>query len=241
MIQIPTKFVDKAKFVRAIFTDVENEYDILVHLMTLSMDWVWRRRMFAKMYFTDAEAVLDLACGTGLVTYSLTQLSKPSGLVVGLDLSPAMLHAANRKKRTYTGSCGVEFIRAVGEYLPFRDGIFRYVTIGLALRNFADKFAMFRESARVLIRPGWLLSVDFVKPDKAMVWRIYRFHIFHVIPTIGGLVSAHWKYTLLYLANSILKSASPKETRQALLETGFRRGLSEQMTLGVVALIGGQK
>ena len=43
--EIPTRFVDKARFVRAIFTDVEREYDILLHMMTLSFDWVWRRRM----------------------------------------------------------------------------------------------------------------------------------------------------------------------------------------------------
>jgi len=50
--EIPTRFVDKARFVRAIFTDVEKEYDVLLHLMTLSFDWVWRRRMFAKMEFS---------------------------------------------------------------------------------------------------------------------------------------------------------------------------------------------
>ncbi len=63
--------MDKVRFVRAIFTDVENEYDVLVHLMTFSLDWVWRRRMFARMVFSDKTKVLDVACGTGLVTFNL--------------------------------------------------------------------------------------------------------------------------------------------------------------------------
>jgi demethylmenaquinone methyltransferase/2-methoxy-6-polyprenyl-1,4-benzoquinol methylase len=239
-IQIPTRFVDKAKFVRVIFTDVEREYDVLLHLMTLSFDWVWRRRMYAKMDFSGEVMVLDLACGTGLVTFELSHAIKDGGLIVGLDLSPAMLRIANRKKHRFRGECKVDFVRAVGEYLPFRDATFRYVTIGLALRNFADKLAMFRDSLRVLIHSGWFLSVDFVRPEGVMLGRLYNFHIFHVLPTIGGVVSDHWKYTLVYLANTILKSTA-KETSGALLDAGFEPTLSEKMTLGVVALVCGQK
>lgn len=51
--EIPTSFVDKARFVRVIFTDIEKEYDILLHMMTVSFDRVWRRRMFAKMDFSQ--------------------------------------------------------------------------------------------------------------------------------------------------------------------------------------------
>ena len=85
-VEIPTRFVDKAIFVRAIFTDVEREYDALLHVMTLSFDWVWRRRLYAKMDFSREIMVLDLACGTGLITFDLSRLVRPNGLVVGLDL-----------------------------------------------------------------------------------------------------------------------------------------------------------
>lgn len=196
--------------------------------------------MFAKMDFSGEVMVLDLACGTGLVTFELSHAIRGVGLIVGLDLSSAMLSIANRKKHMVQGECKVDFVRAVGEYLPFRDATFRYVTIGLALRNFADKPAMFRDSLRVLIHSGWFLSVDFVRPEEVTLWRLYNFHIFHILPAIGGLVSAHWKHTLVYLANTILKSKA-KETSEALLDAGFQRTLSEKMTLGVVALVCGQK
>jgi demethylmenaquinone methyltransferase/2-methoxy-6-polyprenyl-1,4-benzoquinol methylase len=241
LIEIPAKFLDKARFVKAIFTDVENEYDVLVHLMTLSLDWVWRRRMFARMVFSDKTKVLDVACGTGLVTFNLARLNVSGGYVVGLDPSPSMLRIANRKKHAVRGRCDVDFVRAVGEFLPFRDGTFRYVTVGLALRNLGDKMAVFQESLRVLLQQGWFLSVDFVRPENVLVWRVFRFHIFYVIPALGGLVSAHWKYTLIYLANSILKSTAADEISEALSTIGFQRTFTEEMTLGVVALVGGQK
>ncbi len=239
--EIPTRFIDKAKFVRTIFTNVEREYDVLLHLMTFSFDWAWRRRMFAKIDFSKEAVLLDLACGTGLVTFQLQNLAKPGGLVVGLDLSPAMLTVANRKMHTFRGECRVDFVRAAGEFLPFREGTFRYATIGLALRNFGDKLAVFRETLRVLLHSGWLLSVDFVIPDNGVVWWLYRFHIFHVLPAVGGLVSGYWDRTLTYLANSILKSSPAVEICDNLSNVGFEDTFLEKMTLGVVALVGGQK
>jgi demethylmenaquinone methyltransferase/2-methoxy-6-polyprenyl-1,4-benzoquinol methylase len=241
LIEIPTRFVDKAKFVRAVFTDVENEYDALVHLMTFSLDWVWRKRMFARMIFSNRATILDLACGTGLVTFKLARMSVSDGYIVGLDPSSSMLRIADRKKHVMKSGCDVDLVRAVGEFLPFRNGTFRYVTIGLALRNLGDRNVVFRESLRALLQRGWFLSVDFVRPENVVVWRLFRAHIFYVIPAIGGLVSAHWKYTLVYLANSIVKSSSATETSRGLSAVGFRRTFTEKITLGVVALVGGQK
>ena len=197
--------------------------------------------MFAKMVFSDKTKILDVACGTGLVTFDLARLNVSGAYVVGLDLSPSMLRIANRKKHAVRGRCDVDFVRAVGEFLPFRGETFRYVTVGLALRNLGDKMAVFEESLRVLLQQGWFLSVDFVRPGNVLVWRVFRFHMFYVIPALGGLVSAHWKYTLIYLANSILKSTSADGISEALAAIGFQRTLTEEMTLGVVALVGGQK
>ena len=239
--EIPTKFVDKAKFVLGIFTDVETEYDALLRLMSLTFDAVWRRRMLAKIDSAGRAMVLDLACGTGLVTFELARSMGREGMVVGLDLSPAMLTVARRNRNRVHRNCAIELVRAAGEFLPFRAGLFDNITVGLALRNFANKEAVFRESLRVLTRSGWFLSVDFVRPSNSQVWLLYRFHIFRVLPTLGRVVSPYWNRTLTYLANSILIATPPEKSRRLLLEVGFQRTLLEKMSLGVVALIGAQK
>ena len=241
LMEIPTKFVEKVKFVQTIFTDVETEYDRLLHLMTFTFDSVWRSRMLSKIDFREKINVLDLACGTGLVTFELGRRARTGSIVVGLDLSPAMISVARRKNRTNQSNCAIEFVRAVGESMPFREGFFSYITVGLALRNFANKIAMFKESLRVLTGSGWFFSVDFVYPDNNVVWLVYRFHIFHVLPTVGRIVSTYWNRTLIYLANSILISTRAPETCKLLEEVGFQSTLVEKMSLGIVALIGGTK
>ena len=239
--EIPTKFTDKAKFVLRIFTDVETEYDSLLHLMTLTFDSVWRNRMLSRIDFTDQVRVLDLACGTGLVTFNVAHSTPTPEMIVGLDLSPAMLRIARRNKGKERSDCPIEFVRAAAEFLPFRAEVFDHVTVGLALRNFGNKLEVFKESRRILRDAGSFLSVDFVRPDNSRVWSLYRFHIFHVLPTISRLVSSHWKRTLVYLANSIAIAVPPEEVCRLLSEAGFLSTFSEKMSFGIVALVVGQK
>jgi demethylmenaquinone methyltransferase/2-methoxy-6-polyprenyl-1,4-benzoquinol methylase len=224
-----------------IFTDVEKEYDGLLHLMTFGLDWTWRRRMISKINFHRAGRILDLACGTGLVTFALPRYMTSKALVVGLDPSSSMLRSAIKKKHATTTSCEIEFIRGTGEFMPFRSSIFEYETVGLALRNFGDKSAVFSEAHRTLAHSGWFLSVDFVVPTSSLIRRLYMFQISKLLPSIGRLVSSNWHRTLTYLAKSIQLSAPPSETCESMSEHGFHRTFSEKITLGVVVLIGGRK
>jgi demethylmenaquinone methyltransferase/2-methoxy-6-polyprenyl-1,4-benzoquinol methylase len=222
-----------------IFTDVQREYDLLLHLLTFGMDWAWRRRLLSRITHREFLRVLDLACGTGLITFPLQRLAGEGGLVVGLDPSISMLQPAVARK--HRKEVAIEFVRAVGEYMPFRDRVFDYETVGLALRNFGDKEMMFREARRTLADAGWFLSVDFVLPTRPLIRRLYLFYVLRAFPVFGRVVSESWHRTFVYLGKSIQLSTSPTQISGMLTGTGFRQTFIQRMTLGVVALIGGQK
>jgi len=222
-----------------IFTDVQREYDLLLHLLTFGMDWAWRRRLLSRITHRESLRVLDLACGTGLITFPLQRFIGESGLVVGLDPSISMLQPAVGRK--HHDRSPVEFVRAVGEYMPFRDRIFDYETVGLALRNFGDKEMMFKEARRTLADAGWFLSVDFVLPNDPVIRRLYMFYVLRIFPVLGRLVSESWHRTFVYLGKSIQLSTPPLEVSKMLVGTGFRQTFIQKMTLGVVTLMGGQK
>jgi len=237
--EIPTGFGDKARFVRVIFTDVQREYDLLLSLLTFGMDWAWRRRLFSRITSRESLRVLDLACGTGLITFPLQRLTGEGGLVVGLDPSISMLQPAVGRK--HRNSVAIEFVRAVGEYMPFRGKIFDYETVGLALRNFGDKEMLFKEARRTLVDAGWFLSLDFVLPNRSLIRRLYLVYVLRVFPVLGRVVSESWHRTFVYLGKSIQLSTPPPEISGMLVGTSFRQTFIQRMTLGVVALIGGQK
>src|SRR5512142_144952 len=79
-----------ARAMAEMFDDVSGRYDLLNRLMTLGRDDAWRRTMWNAVP-EEARAVLDLCTGSGV---SLGGLRRPGRLVMGMDVSLAMLAMA---------------------------------------------------------------------------------------------------------------------------------------------------
>ena len=94
---------------------------------------------------------LDLSCGPGVFSRALAAAA-PGALIVGLDISRAMLDVAAQRTRGYTN---VVLVRADAHALPFTDGSFGGVNNAGALHAYDDPELVFREVRRVL-RPGGL-------------------------------------------------------------------------------------
>jgi len=92
---------------------------------------------------------LDLSCGPGAFARALAAAA-PGALVVGLDLSRAMLDVAAQRTGGYSN---VVLVRADAHALPFVDGAFAGVNNAGALHAYDDPELVFREVRRVL-KPG---------------------------------------------------------------------------------------
>jgi len=86
--------------------------------------------------------VLDVGTGTGVVAFHLAQVTGPTGLVVGIDPSPAMLRAS-RARRSYR----VVVARTPG--VPFRDEVFDAVTASFVLSHAGDYQSALADMVRV--------------------------------------------------------------------------------------------
>src|SRR5262249_27971771 len=56
----------------------------------------WAPRLLDAVGVSPGDRVLDVACGTGIVARTAADLVAPTGSVVGVDLSEAMLAVAGR-------------------------------------------------------------------------------------------------------------------------------------------------
>jgi ubiquinone/menaquinone biosynthesis C-methylase UbiE len=97
-----------------------------------------------------ARDVLEVACGTGILTRALLRRIPSTARLVATDLSPDMLDYA-RKRLVEPGR--VEWRQADVAALPFADASFDAVYCQFGLMFAADKVAAASEARRVL-RPG---------------------------------------------------------------------------------------
>ena len=98
------------------------------------------------------DAVLDVACGTGVLTAEAARRAGAYGNVAGLDCNRGMLALARSR------SASIAWREGVAETLPFGDGEFDAVLSQFGLMFFEDRVKALSEMRRVL-KPGGKIAV----------------------------------------------------------------------------------
>lgn len=109
------------------------------------------------------ERVLDLACGTGIVTRRVAPAVGPDGSVVGVDCSSGMLEVAGRLPMP--GEATVEWLEGDAGALDLPDGAFDLVLCQQGLQFFPDRLAAAREMRRVLADDGRVVAAVWQGPE----------------------------------------------------------------------------
>jgi arsenite methyltransferase len=114
---------------------------------------------FAAAPIPSGSKVVDLGSGGGFDCFVAARLVGPDGLVIGVDMTPAMLARA-RRVAGELGVDNVEFREGIVEELPVEDGWADVVISNGVLNLVADKPRAFAEAYRVLRRGGALQFAD---------------------------------------------------------------------------------
>lgn len=116
-----------------------------------------RAEACAHMNLAAGNKVLDLGCGIGGATFAIADITGPTGLAAGLDISSAMIDVATRRAN---GRPGLEFRVGDARAIPYPEGFFDAARSERVFLYLPDRLAAIQEMKRVLKPGGRLCLMD---------------------------------------------------------------------------------
>ncbi|MEO2054804.1 MAG: class I SAM-dependent methyltransferase [Nitrospira sp.] len=221
---------EKRRWIDKFFSRTGPSYDEVVHRFTLGIDRLWKKRILAQI--TAPRRVLDLACGTGILTFAIAQ-KYPECRVIGVDITKGYLDVA-RLKAEALGFRNVDFVHSPAEeYLI--DAFFDTITTSY-LPKYADLPLLIRNCRRMIAPEGTLLMHDFTYPDSPMLQKLFTLY-FKLAQPIGGWWYPEWKEVLRELPEVIRLTEWVSELSTAMKEEGFCEIQVESLTMQGAAII----
>lgn len=228
----------KAEFVQKLFDRIAPRYDFLNTLTSFGMHKRWRARTVQLSGLKSGDTALDIACGTGDFLPGLRRQVGDTGEVIGLDFSPVMLDLAQDK----INKRGVQarLVQGDAENLPFESESINTITIGFALRNFADVERCFQEACRVLVPGGRVLALEIARPEWWPYRPLFLFFFEKILPLLAGLFRGERK-AYRWLPASLAAFYSREGVACLMKRAGFPNVSIHNLAGGAVCIYRGVK
>ena len=223
--------------IEAMFGGISGRYDLMNRLMTAGLDGRWRRMAAAQAALSPGDEALDACCGTGDLTFSLSDSCSACD-VTGLDFTPGMLDRAREKAeaRAHRGRpVPREFVAGDLLALPFDDARFAAVTVGWGVRNVPDVPRAFAEMARVTRPGGRVVCLESTMPPDGPGKRFHAVWMAHVVPALGKVVTGDAS-AYSYLPASVAAFPRADELAAIMAGAGLTNVRYRRLGFGAVAL-----
>lgn len=209
---------NKQRYVRRLFATIADRYDLITVVLSYGRDRAWKRRLVALSGAQPGTRALDLACGTGDISFAL---AGRGAHVVGLDVTLRMLELASSKTQNARSPVpGPWFLTGDMMALPLRDACFNLATAGYGVRNVPEIAPALAEIHRVLSPGGRFLSLDFNRPSNRFLQAIYFGYLTIVGSALGWLLHRD-PDTYRYIPESIRRYPGAAGVARLLEDAGF--------------------
>ncbi len=230
----------KEALITEFFSSTGGSYNAVVNGFTLGIDHLWKKKMVHHLAASSdrpaPKRILDLACGTGLLTFAIAKRF-PDSQVVAVDISAGYLEVAWRKahkKKIHN----VSFVLSPAEeFIP--NDRFDAVTASY-LPKYADLPRLIQNLSGMVNPGGMVLFHDFTYPKSRFLQWLFEGY-FKLIPTIGGLLYPEWKSVLCQLPDVIRKTQWVTELTETLKKGPFDAICVESLTLEGSALVSARR
>ena len=224
----------KTQIVKQMFDDIAPTYDRLNHILSMSIDKLWRRRVVRIVRNLKAVKIVDMATGTGDLAIAMAKKIAGS-TICGIDLSPEMLEVARQKVARQGLNQRISLMEGNAEKLEVESSSVDAITIAFGIRNFENKEKCLVELHRVLNSGGHLVILEFSNPTNRLIGWLYRIYSHKILPFVGGLISRN-RSAYEYLPNSVDSFPNPDAFMEMIRAAGFTNISRRSQSFGIAQI-----
>lgn len=217
-------------FVPEFFDDTANSYDSIVHWTTFGKDSFWKKKILQEL--SNEDTVLDLACGTGILTKLIAQ-KIPKAKIIGVDVTKSYLKKAKEKLANYQN---ISFVNQDAENLDLKEK-FDCITASY-LPKYCNADIIIKNCLEHLNPGGKIVLHDFTYPKNRMVAKLWDCY-FKILPLAGFFIPS-WKNVFVDLPSLIRNTSWVEQYDTAMKNNGMMTDI-EYLTWGSSAIIVGTK
>jgi demethylmenaquinone methyltransferase / 2-methoxy-6-polyprenyl-1,4-benzoquinol methylase len=229
---------EKVQVVMRHFNRVAPKYDFMNTLLSLGIQYVWKRAAVRMLNIRPEQRILDVCGGTGDLAILASRRAGARGQVVIYDINWRMLNAGRPKIDPFPELGNIKYVQGDAERISFPDGSFDAVMVGFGIRNLTHLRRGFTEMWRVLKPGGRMLCLEFSRPNNPVFRWLYDFYSFNIMPLLGELITGSAE-SYACLPETIRMFPLPDELAAMLAQIGFTQVAHRAFTNGIaVAHIG---
>ena len=215
------------------FAGNASSYDDVVRVTTLGNDRKWKEKILECL--SSPTRVIDLACGTGILTFAIGERF-PQCELVGVDLTADYLAIATQRAEAI-GGLDTVFIHSAAE--DFRDARPCDAIVSSYLAKYADLVAVTANAAAMLKPGGMLLMHEFTYPSNpiiALLWELY----FPLLRWIPSRQLRQWRAAFQGLPTLVRETTWVADLHHAMQQNGFTDIHTESLSVGTAAIVTGR-
>ena len=212
------------------FDNTSQTYDKVVYYATFGKDNYWKDKIIQKM--EKPKSILDLACGTGILTRKLAS-KFPDSEIVGVDVTKSYLKIAEKNSSTFSN---ISFVHQDAEKLSL-DKKFDCICSSY-IPKYCDTENLLNRCIMHLNNHGQIILHDFIYPTNSFVRAFWALHF--ILLQQFGKFFPNWNNAFRKLPD-IIRSTTWAESYVSFLKTNGFNVEFESLTLNTSSIITAQK
>ncbi len=232
---VNTSAAPSAQDIQQLFDRIAPIYDDFNQQLSWGLHRVWKQMAIDWSGAAAGQTCLDVCCGSGDLALRLARRVGPSGVVYGVDFSPAQLEIARQKATQTVRLAPLHWIEGDALALPFEAQQFDAATMAYGLRNLTNLPQGLKELQRVL-RPGAKAAIlDFLQPQSAWLKQFQTWYLRTVVVPTAQEFGMTDEYA--YIGPSVERFPLGAEQEQLALEAGFSFAVHYPVAGGLMGIL----